>query len=136
MAELKTQRNTGSVEAFLRGVQDQKRRQECRTLVALMQLVTGAEPEMWGTSIVGFGSYHYKYASGREADWFLAGFSPRKQNLTLYIMAGFKGSEAMLKKLGKHTTGQSCLYLKSLADVDLDRLKELVERSVAAVRKR
>ncbi len=136
MAELKTKRTARSVEGFLRGVEDDERQKDCRALVALMKQATGAQPEMWGPSIVGFGSYHYKYASGREADWFVAGFSPRKQNLTLYIMSGFKGAEGLLQKLGKHTTGSSCLYIKSLADVDNAALRKLVERSVAEVRKR
>jgi hypothetical protein len=135
MAELKTKRTAGSVDLFLRGIKDATRQKDCRALVALMKGATGAKPEMWGTSIVGFGSYHYKYASSREADWFLAAFSPRKQNLTLYIMAGFKGADSLLKKMGKHTTGVSCLYVKSLADVDMRALKRLVERSVAEMRK-
>ena len=85
---------------------------------------------MWGSSIVGFGSYHYKYASGREGDSFLTGFSPRKQNLTLYIMAGFDQYEELLKKLGKHTTGKSCLYIKRLENIDLPTLKALIQQSV------
>jgi len=88
------------------------------------------EPEMWGDSIVGFGSYHYKYASGREGDWFITGFSPRKQNLTLYIMSGFDECDQLLNKLGKHSTGKSCLYIKKIEDVDIDVLKELVKKSV------
>ncbi|MCB0148089.1 MAG: DUF1801 domain-containing protein, partial [Caldilineaceae bacterium] len=103
----------------------------CRTLIAIMQEATGAAPRMWGESIVGFGHYHYKYASGREGDWFLTGFAPRKQNLTLYIMAGFDNYEALLSKLGKHSTGKSCLYVKRLADVDMPVLTELVVESVA-----
>jgi hypothetical protein len=136
MAELKTKRSGRSVEAFLRGVKDAKRQKDCRALVTLMRRVTGAKPQMWGPSIVGFGSYHYRYASGREGDFFLTGFSPRKQNLTLYIMPGFDGTQPLLKKLGKHSTGSSCLYLKGLADVDQDALERLVERSVARVRNR
>lgn len=136
MAELKTKPTARSVEAFLRAVRDEARQKDCRTLVTVMRQATGAKPEMWGPSIVGFGRYHYKYASGREGDWFLAGFAPRKQNLTLYIMSGFEGAAPLLKKLGKHTTGGSCLYLKSLADLDMGALRKLVERSVTAVRKR
>ncbi len=136
MAELKTNRTARSVEAFLGGIKDHKRQQDCRALVAIMKQATGAVPEMWGPSIVGFGSYHYKYPSGREADWFVAGFSPRKQNLTLYIMSGFKGAEGLLQKLGKHKTGSSCLYIKSLAEVDNAALTKLVERSVAELHKR
>ena len=130
MAELKTKRNKGNVETFLNRVPDEKKRQDSFTILELMKQVTGEEPEMWGDSIVGFGSYHYKYASGREADWFLTGFSPRKQNLTLYIMAGFDEYEQLLNKLGKHSTGKSCLYVKKLENVNMDVLKELVKQSV------
>jgi hypothetical protein len=130
MAELKTKRNEGDVEAFLNAVPDEKKRQDSFAILELMKQVTGEEPVMWGDSIVGFGSYHYKYASGREGDWFLTGFSPRKQNLTLYIMAGFDEFEHLLSKLGKHSTGKSCLYVKKLDDVDTNVLKELVKQSV------
>ncbi|MBN2472691.1 MAG: DUF1801 domain-containing protein [Anaerolineae bacterium] len=133
MAQNKTTPGQGSVTAFLQTVEEQ-RRADCETLVALMQEVTGEPPVMWGDSMVGFGSYHYKYASGREGDWFVVGFSPRKQNLTLYIMAGFEEYEALLARLGKHTTGKSCLYVKRLADVDMDALRELVRQSVAHMR--
>ena len=131
MAELKTKENDRSVEAFLAGIEDAQKQADCRALVAIMQDATGAAPRMWGESIVGFGHYHYKYASGREGDWFLTGFAPRKQNLTLYIMAGFDNYEALLSKLGKHSTGKSCLYVKRLADVDMPVLTELVVESVA-----
>ncbi len=100
MADLKTRPSGASVEAFLQGVDDEARREDCRTVLALMRRVTGAEPEMWGPSIVGFGRYHYRYASGREGDWFLTGFSPRKRDLTLYIMAGFSAYDDLLAKLG------------------------------------
>ena len=130
MAELKTKRNEGDVEAFLNTVPDEKKRQDSFAVLKLMKQVTGEEPVMWGDSIIGFGSYHYKYASGREGDWFLTGFSPRKQNLTLYIMAGFDEYEQLLSKLGKHSTGKSCLYVKKLDDVDIDVLKKLVKQSV------
>ena len=130
MAELKTKRNSGNVEAFLSGVTDEKKRQDSFAILELMKKVTGKEPEMWGESIVGFGAYHYKYASGREGDWFLTGFSPRAQNLTLYIMAGFDQYEALLSKLGKHSTGKSCLYIKKIEDIDINVLEELVKRSV------
>ena len=111
MAELKTKENDQSVEVFLAGIEDAQKQQDCRTLVAIMQEATGAAPRMWGDAIVGFGHYHYKYASGREGDWFLTGFSPRKQNLTLYIMAGFDNYDALLARLGKHSIGKSCLYV-------------------------
>jgi hypothetical protein len=96
-----------------------------------MKQVTGEEARMWGDSIVGFGSYHYKYASGREGDWFLTGFSPRKQAITLYIMAGFEQYDGLLNKLGKYTTGKACLYIKKLEDIDTNTLVELVKQSVA-----
>ena len=136
MAELKTKRNEGDVEAFLNSVADEKKRQDSFTILKLMKDVTGKEPEMWGDSIIGFGSYHYKYASGREGDWFLTGFSPRKQNLTLYIMAGFNEYEQLLNKLGKHSIGKSCLYIKKTDDVDLVVLKELVKLSVTHMKKK
>jgi len=135
MAELKTKRNQGDVEAFLNSVPDEKKRRDSFTVLELMKQVTGKKPEMWGDSIIGFGSYHYKYASGREGDWFVTGFSPRKQNLTLYIMPGFDKYDILLSKLGKHSTGKSCLYIKKIEDVDMDVLKELVKQSVAHMEK-
>ncbi|MCA9991827.1 MAG: DUF1801 domain-containing protein [Ardenticatenaceae bacterium] len=131
MAELKTRPTDDDVAAFINNIADEQKRQDSQAILALMQDVTGAEPQMWGDSIVGFGSYHYKYASGREGDWFLTGFAPRKQNLTLYIMAGFEQYDTLLARLGKHKTGKSCLYLKRLADVDPNTLRELVQQSVA-----
>lgn len=131
MAQLKTQKNDASVEQFLDGVANERKRQDSYAILELMQDVTGEEPAMWGTSIIGFGSYHYKYASGRENDWFLVGFSPRKQNLTLYIMSGFDEYESLLADLGKYKTGKSCLYINKLVDVDLSTLRELIEKSVA-----
>jgi hypothetical protein len=131
LAELKTKPNDQSVEGFLNRVPDEKKRQDSFAILDLMKQVTGEEPIMWGDSIVGFGRYHYKYASGREADWFITGFSPRKQNLTLYLMSGFDEYDQLLNKLGKHSTGKSCLYVKRLENIDLDILKELIEKSVA-----
>ena len=130
MAELKTKLNDASVEAFLDGIADERKRQDSYTILTMMQEVTGAKAKMWGDSIVGFGSYHYKYASGREADWMLVGFSPRKQNLTLYIMSGFEQYGDLLGRLGKHSTGKGCLYIKKLQDIDLATLRELVRLSV------
>jgi hypothetical protein len=130
MAELKTKENEASVEDFLNGISDEKKRQDCFTLLELMRQVTQSEAKMWGSSIVGFGRYHYKYASGREGDACLTGFSPRKQNLTLYIMAGFDQYDELMKRLGKYSTGKSCLYVKRLDDIDLPTLKELVKQSV------
>jgi len=135
MSELKTQRNEASVQDFLQGVADERKRADSLQLLQLMQKATGEAPAMWGDSIVGFGSYHYTYASGREGDWFLAGFSPRARDLTLYIMAGFDGFEALLPRLGKHRTGKSCLYIKRLEDVDTGVLRELVARSVEHMRR-
>ena len=135
MAELKTKPNEQSVEAFLNSVEDEKKRQDCFTVLEMMKQITKAEPQMWGTSMVGFGTYHYKYESGREGDWFVAGFSPRKQNLTLYIMAGFSRYDELLSKLGKFKTGKSCLYINKIEDVDLKTLKELIKQSVAYVSK-
>jgi len=130
MAELKTQKNDGSVTDFLNQVDNEKKRADSFTILELMEAVTGEAPKMWGDSIVGFGDYHYKYASGREGDWFLVGFSPRKQNLTLYITSGFSEFDHLLQKLGKYTTGKGCLYIKKLEDVDQEVLKELISQSV------
>ena len=130
MAELKTRQNDQDVHEFLEGVSNETRKKDCYEVLELMRAATGVEAKMWGDSIIGFGSYHYKYASGREGDWFLTGFSPRKQNLTLYIMPGFDDYEGLMKKMGKYKTGKSCLYLNKLEDVDLAVLKTLIEKSV------
>ncbi len=134
MSDLKTRPTDEDVQSFLDAVEPESKRQDCQVLLELMQEVTGEPAKMWGPSIVGFGSYHYRYASGREGDWFLTGFAPRKQNLTLYIMAGFEGYEALMAKLGKHSTGKSCLYVKRLEDVDAGVLRELVAESVEHMR--
>jgi hypothetical protein len=131
MADLVTKPTGADVATFLDSVEDPKRRQDAMALLEMMRRATGHEPRMWGPSIVGFGDYHYTYASGREGDWFLAGFSPRKQALTLYIVSGFEGYDALLERLGPHKTGKSCLYVKRLADVDGAVLEELVRRSAA-----
>ena len=130
MAELKTKPNDQDVEAFLNSVEDEQRRRACFAIKEIMEQVTGAEAKMWGDSIVGFGSYHYKYASGREGEWMLTGFSPRKRNLTLYIMSGFDEYDALLDDLGKYKTGKSCLYINKLEDIDLGVLTDLVQQSV------
>ena len=130
MTEIKTKPTQASVEEFLNSINDEQVRQDSWTIVEMMQQAAKAKPQMWGTNIVGFGSYHYKYASGREADWMLIGFSPRKQNLTLYIMSGFEHYEELLAQLGKHTGGKACLYIKRLSDVHLPTLKKLIETSV------
>ncbi len=133
MAELKTKVNDASVEAFLNTIEDAKKRQDCFVILDLMREVTGAEPKMWGSSIIGFGATHYKYASGRDGDWFLAGFSPRKQNLTLYITGGFDQHTELMQSLGKHKLGKGCLYINKLSDIDQTKLRELVKRSVASM---
>ena len=129
-AELKTKVNKASVEGFLNKVKDETVRNDCFEILKMMKQVTKEEPKMWGSSIVGFGSYRYKYASGREGDWMLTGFSPRKQNLTLYLMGGFDEQKDLLKKLGKYKTSVGCLYIKKLDDVDKKVLKTLVTASV------
>lgn len=135
MADLKTKPSRASVQQFLASIQDKKRRADCRALVKLMKEATGKPPTMWGSSVVGFGTYHYKYASGREGDWFLTGFSPRKQDLTLYLMAGFQNQPDLMERLGKFKTGKGCLYVKSLEDVHAPTLKKLIQRSVKEVQK-
>jgi hypothetical protein len=130
---LKTQQHSASVTAFLNTIDDEQRRTDCLTVADIMKRATKTEPRMWGSSIVGFGSYHYRYESGREGDWFVAGFSPRKQDLTLYIVPGVERYPALLKKLGKYKTGRSCLYIKRLSDIDQTVLRELIEQSVRDV---
>ncbi len=129
MAELKTKVNDADVTAFLNGVQNEAKRNDCFAIVEIMSKITKQPPKMWGPSIVGFGSYHYKYATGREGDMPLVGFSPRKQNITLYIMAGFDRYDELMAKLGKYKTGKSCLYINSLSDVHLPTLKTLIKES-------
>lgn len=130
MAELKTKPNNQSVDDFLHAIPDVNAKQDCLQICNLMQQVTGQEPQMWGTGIVGFGSYHYKYSTGQEGDWMLTGFAPRKQNLTLYFMSGFEPLAPMLNKLGKYKTGKSCLYINKLSDIDEEVLKEMLAASV------
>lgn len=134
MAELKTKQNSASVATFLNSIEDKQKRADARKIASMMRAATGSRAKMWGTAIVGFGSYHYKYASGREGDWMLVGFSPRKQNLTIYIMPGFKAFDKLMAKLGKHSTGKSCLYIKRLADVDEKVLEKLIAESVQYMR--
>ena len=135
MAELKTTRTKASVTEFLDGISDEQRRRDCLRLVEIMTRATDAKPEMWGPAIVGFGRYRYKYPSGREGEWFVAGFSPRKQNLTLYILPSVERYPDHLKKLGKHTTGKSCLYVKTLDDVHLPTLKSMLKQAFKDIRK-
>jgi hypothetical protein len=131
MSDMKTKATDLSVDELLDAIPDDGRRADCFRLLDIMKTVTGEEPRIWGTSMVGFGTYHYRYESGREGDWFLTGFSPRKGNLTLYIMAGFDRYAELLSRLGKYKTGKSCLYVKRLADVDDAVLEELIVASVA-----
>ncbi len=135
MAELKTQQNDSDVVEFLNGIENEQRKADSFELLELFSQLTGEEAKMWGDSIIGFGTYHYKYASGREGDWPLTGFSPRKQNLTIYIMPGFERYDDIMKKLGKYKTGSSCLYVKKLTDIDQALLKELVVTSVNDMKK-
>lgn len=133
-ADLKTKTTAASVDVFI-DAQSAEMAADCRTIIALMKKVTGEEPKLWGPSIVGFGQYHYTYDTGREGDWFLVGFSPRKANMTIYISGGFDGADAVLAKLGKHTTGKGCLYVKRLADVDLKVLEKLLASGVKGLEK-
>jgi hypothetical protein len=135
MTDLKTKKNSASVEAFLNGVEPEQRRKDAFEVLALLKKVTGEEPAMWGSSIVGFGSYHYVYASGREGDWMRIGFSPRKNALTLYIMSGFSKYEELMSKLGKYKTGKSCLYINKLEDVDKKVLEQLMKESLKYMKK-
>ncbi|MGI9384131.1 MAG: DUF1801 domain-containing protein [Methyloligellaceae bacterium] len=130
MAELKTRATDASVEAFLDGIDHDRKRRDACVINDMMRRITGYEPKMWGPSIVGFGSYHYKYESGREGDYLLTGFSPRKSALTIYIMPGFSQYHDLMGKLGKHKTGKSCLYVNKLDDIDLATLEELIQLSV------
>ena len=125
-AEVKTKKTNASVKDFIDSIEDEKRRKESQRVLAVMKSATKAKPKLWGTSIVGFGDYHYKGASGREGDWFPVGFSPRKQQLVIYLMTGFTRYPAIMKRLGKHSTGKGCLYIKKLDDIDIQALEELV----------
>jgi len=135
MAENKTRQTKASVDKFINSVKDTKIQEDCYNIIKLMQTVTKEEPKMWGPSIIGFGSYHYKYASGREGDMCIMGFSPRKQNLTIYLMPGFEKQKAQLIKLGKFKTSKTCLYIKSLKDIDVKVLKEMIYSSVKEMKK-
>lgn len=136
MAKLKTIANSRSVSDFLNTIEDRKQRAECRTIARMMREATGNRARMWGTSIVGFGSYDYKYASGHEGSGPLVGFSPRKQNLTLYIMPGFSNFDKLMSQLGKFKTGKSCLYIDALDDIDLQKLKALIDGSVKQMKRK
>ena len=133
MAENKTKATDASVDDFLTSVENERRRDDARVVCRMMEEITGEKPMMWGPTMVGFGTYDYKYASGREGDWFVAGFAPRKANLVVYIMSGFKAHDTLMRRLGKHKTGSSCLYINKLDDIDMEVLRELVRRSVEHV---
>ncbi|MDP2318825.1 MAG: DUF1801 domain-containing protein [Acidobacteriota bacterium] len=130
MAELKTRKTAASVSVFLNAIKDDQLRKDCKTVSALMRKATKAKPAMWGPSIIGFGTVHLKYASGRELDWMVTGFAPRKGNITLYVLGGYAECEPLLAKLGKHTRGGSCLHIKRLSDVHMPTLTKLIAASV------
>lgn len=134
MADLKTVPTKFSVDKFLKGLKDEQTRDDCYKILKIMEKATKARAKMWGPAIVGFGDHHYVYESGREGDWFIAGFSPRKQNLTLYMTGGFHQFEDLMRKLGKYTMGKGCLYINKLEDVDTKVLKEIITKSVKAVK--
>lgn len=136
MAELKTKLNKASVEKFLNSVKDEQKRQDSFKILEMMKKITKEEPKMWGPSIIGFGSYHYKYASGNEGDMCMAGFSPRKESLTIYILPGFEKNKSLMKKLGKYKTGKSCMYIKRLDDVDAKVLEKLIADSFGYMKKK
>jgi hypothetical protein len=130
MAELKTKKTNASVNAFLNAISDERRREDAKTVAKMMAAATKTKPKMWGTNIVGFGTQHYKYASGREGDWFRTGFAPRKDRLTVYITSSFQQYPDLMKKLGKYKTGLACLHIRKLSDVDQKVLKQLIVRSL------
>ena len=134
MSELRTKQNDADVEAFLGAVGNDRRREDSFTVLELMKRITGEEPRMWGAAIVGFGTYRYRYASGRSGEWPRIGFSPRKQNLTVYVMPGFSNHDELLSRLGKHRTGKSCLYINKLADIDMGVLEEVIGSALDAMR--
>jgi len=136
MAENKTKATAQTVDSFLENVADEQARADSYTLVKLMQQASGCKPVMWGTAIIGFDSYHYKYESGREGDMCLIGFSPRKGKLSLYVLSGFEGQEQLLAQLGKHKIQGVCLHIKKLSDVDLTILESLLKQSVIHLKKR
>jgi len=134
MAAPKTKATDASVQEYLASVENDVRREDTREVVEIMEAITGCPATMWGDSIIGFDTYHYKYASGRQGDWMISGVAPRKSALTIYIMPGFSKYPDLMEKLGKYKAGSSCLYLKRLDDVNSDVLKELITRSVRDMR--
>jgi len=136
MSDLKTKPEKTDPREFIAKVKPESKRKDAETVMTMMERLSGEQPVMWGPSMIGFGSYHYKYDSGREGDWFLTGFSPRKSNFSLYIMAGFDKYEKLMSKLGKYKTGKSCLYVKKLDDIDLDVLEELITGSLVYMKEK
>ena len=136
MAELKTRPTKASVSAFINGIDDKQKRGDARKVASMMRRATGSRARMWGDSIVGYGSYRYTNTQGKDLEWMLTGFSPRKQALTIYVMPGFNGYESLMTRLGKYKTGKSCLYIKRLSDVNEKVLEQLIGRSVGTMRKR
>jgi len=137
MSEIKTKVNDANVMDFINAVADEAKRKDSMTLLHLFEKITGEKPKMWGTSIIGFGQYHYKSEkSKQEGDWMLTGFSPRKQNLTLYVISGFEDVENLLKDLGKHRTSVGCLYINKLADINLGTLEKIIKKSYADMKKK
>ena len=136
MADLKTKENDESVDEFIGSVSDEQKRVDSKELIKIFEETTGDPAKMWGSSIIGFGNHHYKYKSGREGDWMVAGFSPRKDSLTIYFMDGYEssGQKKLLEKLGAHKTGKSCLYIKRLEDVDMSVLRQMIINSVENVK--
>lgn len=134
--EMKTKPNRASVASYFDGIDSEERRRDCDQLVAMMQRVTGCEPIMWGPSIVGFDRYHYRYASGHEGNMCVTGFSSRKPDISVYLLADFDGRDALLARLGRHRMGKSCLYIRRLSDIDLEVLEQLVAGSVAECKRR
>lgn len=132
---MKTIANKGSVEKFINSIEGEEKREDSRTLVKIMEEISGKPATMWGPSIIGFDQYHYKYESGREGDFLVIGFSPRKQNLSIYIMPGYQDFSHLLKKLGPHKTGKSCLYIKRLSEIDLNVLKQIIQKGYDDMKK-
>lgn len=133
MAQLKTAQNDQDVMAFINTVDNERKKADCLQIMKMMQEITDKDPMMWGNSIVGYGSYHYKYKSGREGEWFLTGFSPRKQSLTIYVMGGFSYHTEQLEKLGKYKQSKGCLYINKLDDIDEEVLRVLLQNSVRII---
>lgn len=136
MAAIKTKPTEQTVESFLDKTTNEKVRKDCMTIIKLMKKITGERPKMWGPSIIGFGNYHYKYESGHEGDMCITGFSPRKPNITLYVMGDYPEKDELLKKLGKHKASKACLYIKKLEDIDIAVLEKMISKSVEYVKKK